>query len=74
MTTEHAWFSFETALRFGSSVHRKPNGGTVNVTRMNADKEVKGVFPRDEKYLGQVIADADGGCVRKTSRVPGINE
>ena len=74
MTTTHAWFSFETALRQGSSLYRKPGGATVNVTRMNPDKDAKGSFPRDEKYLGEVVADQDGGCVRGNRRVPGITD
>jgi hypothetical protein len=72
MTTTHAWFSFETALRKGSSVYRKPDGGTVNVTRMSPDKAGKGSFPADEKYLGEVIAESAGGCVRANRRVPSI--
>ena len=72
MTTTHAWFSFETALRGGSSVYRKPGGATVNVTRMSPDKEGKGSFPRDEKYLGEVIPREDGGCVRENWRVLSI--
>ena len=73
MTTIHAWFSFETALRAGSSVYRKPGGATVNVTRMSAEREGKGAFPRDEKYLGEVVSEADGGCIRGIVRVPGIS-
>src|SRR5437763_14700650 len=34
LATIHAWFSIETASRFGSALYRKPSGGTVNVTRM----------------------------------------
>lgn len=73
MKTIHAWFSFEKALRAGSAVYRKPGGSTVNVTRMSAEKEAKGSFPFDEKYLGEVIAEEEGGCVRATWRVPGIS-
>jgi hypothetical protein len=71
-TTVHAWFSSTTALRLGSSVFRKPSGATVNVTRMNADKDGKGSNPDDEKYLGEVIREEDGGCVKPTHRVKGI--
>jgi len=74
MTTTHAWFSFETALRQGSSLYRKPGGATVNVTRMNPDKDAKGSFPRDEKYLGEVIPENDGGCARGNWRVPSITD
>jgi hypothetical protein len=76
MSTIHAWFSFETALRQGSSLYRKPGAGgaTVNVTRMDPDKDAKGSFPRDEKYLGEVISQEDGGCVRGIQRVPGITD
>ena len=74
MTIIHAWFSFGTALREGSSVFRKPGGATVNVTRTNPDKDAKGSFPRDEKYLGGVIREEEGGCVRGNQRVPGITD
>ena len=74
MKTIHAWFSFETALRAGSAVYRTPGGGTVNVTRRSAEKEAKGSFPPDEKYLGQVVADEEGGCIRETWRVRGISD
>jgi len=70
--TMHAWFSAETALRDGSCVYRKPNGAKVNVTRINAEKASKGSFRNDEKYLGEVIREEDGGCVRGQSRVAGI--
>src|ERR1051325_2198633 len=72
MTTVHAWFSMQRALLEGSSVYRKSSGATVNVTRMSPDKEGKGSFPYDEKYLGEVIREEDGGCVRANRRVPGI--
>ena len=72
MTMIHAWFSAETALRHGSLVYRKPSGATVNVTRMNADLASKGSFWHDEKYLGEVISEANGGCVRELRRVPSI--
>ena len=74
MTTTNAWFSAEFALRHGSSIYRNRSGGTVNVTRLNADRQVKGSFPADEKYLGEVISKDDGGCVRPTTRVPGITD
>jgi len=74
MSITHAWFSFETALRQGSSVYRKPGGATVNVTRMNPDREAKGSFPHDEKYLGEVVPQEEGGCVRANQRVPGITD
>jgi hypothetical protein len=72
MNTVHAWFSFETALRAGSALYRKPGGDSVNVTRMSAERQGRGPFPQDEKYLGEVIAALDGGCIRGTTRVPGI--
>ena len=74
MSTIHAWFSAETALRKGSSVYRKLCGGTVNVTRMSLDKASKGSFWLDEKYLGEVIAQEEGGCVRGQQRVPSITD
>ena len=72
-TTTHAWFSAATALREGSSIYRKPGGSTVNVTRMNSEKDGKGAFPHDEKYVGEVVAQEAGGCVRATARVRSIN-
>ena len=72
MTTVHAWFSVDTALRIGSAVYRKPGGATVNVTRMSAEKDGKGKYNHDEKYLGEVIRAEDGGCVSPTTRVRGI--
>jgi hypothetical protein len=72
MATVHAWFSADTALREGSSVHQKPDGSTVNVTRMNPDKEAKGSYHQDERYVGEVTATEEGGCVRPTQRVGGI--
>jgi hypothetical protein len=72
MATIHAWFSIETATRVGSSVYRKPSGATVNVTRVNDEKDGKGKFRWDEKYVGEVIRSEDGGCIRPNERVPGI--
>ena len=57
----------DTALRIGSAVYRKPGGATVNVTRMSSEKEGKGKFNHDEKYLGEVIRAEDGGCAAPTS-------
>ena len=71
--TVHAWFSAEIALRRGSSRYRKPDGSTVNVTRMNADRESTRGQPQDERYLGEVVPSEDGGCVRGNWRVPSIN-
>src|SRR2546429_9975642 len=72
MTTVHAWFSAETALVKGSAVYRKRDGSTVNVTRMSPDQHGKGSYRQDEKYLGEVVRQEDGGCVRPTWRVEGI--
>ena len=72
MTTIHAWFSADFALRHGSSVYRKPDGSTVNVTRMNALKDGKGSYRQDERYVGEVIPGEDGGCVTPLRRVAGI--
>jgi hypothetical protein len=74
MTTVHAWFSIERAIRDGSAVYRKPSGATVNVTRMSPEKDERGPFPHDEKYLGEVIREQDGGCVRAHWRVAGISD
>lgn len=74
MPTIHAWFSAETALRSGSSVYRKLSGDTVNVTRMNDQKDAKGSFPGDENYLGEVIREEDGGCLEPNHRVAGISD
>ena len=41
---------------------------------MSADKDARGGFPNDEKYLGEVIRAEDGGCVRQNRRVPGISD
>ena len=71
-TTVHAWFSAQIALRDGSCVYPQPGGATVNVTRMSPEKEGKGAFPHDEKYVGEVVSQEDGGCVGPKFRVPGI--
>ena len=73
MTTSHAWFSMDVALRLGSAVFRQVGGSTVNVTRVSAERDAKGTFPADEKYVGEVIAEEAGGCVRDRTRVPGIS-
>jgi hypothetical protein len=74
MTTIHAWFSSASALRFGSSVYRKPDGSEVNVTRMNPERDGKHRGDRDgEMYVGEVIRTEDGGCVRGRTRVDGIS-
>jgi len=72
MATMHAFFSHAAALLNGSSIFRKPSGTTVNVTRVSSDREVDGAFRYTEKYLGQVIGEEDGGCVRALERVDGI--
>jgi hypothetical protein len=72
MATTHAWFSAASALTGGSSVYRKPSGLTVNVTRMNSEKDGKGSHASDEQYVGEVVRAEDGGCVRPQSRVRGI--
>ena len=71
--TTHAWFSSVSALRLGSMVFRKPDGSTVNVTRTNLQKDAKRPAGDEEQYVGQVITAQDGGCVRRMSRVRGIN-
>jgi len=70
----HAWFSAQTALRDGSAIYRKPGGSTVNVTRMNTERESKGSFYHDDVYVGEVIRQEDGGCVREVWRVRGITD
>ncbi len=72
MATIHAWFSAETALGHGSSIYRKPSGSTVNVTRTSSEREGKGSFRPDEKYVGEVLREEDGGCVQSNRRVDGI--
>ena len=73
MARIHAWFSSEAAARFGSMVYRKPDGSTVNVTRMNLQKE--GRRARDsETYVGEVIRTEDGGCVRAKQRVDSMGD
>jgi hypothetical protein len=71
MTSVHAWFSSQLAIRRGSFVYRKPCGLTVNVTRTSADKDA---HRHDEKYVGEVISEADGGCVGPRTRVRGISD
>jgi len=73
MATVHAWFSAETALRQGSSVFRKPDRSTVNTTRTSPERDGKGSFWQDEKYVGEVIRAEDGGCVTPNTRVAGIS-
>jgi hypothetical protein len=72
METTHAWFSSEAALRHGSSVYRKPDGSTVNVTRTNPQREGKSPTGGEEQYVGEVVRTEDGGCVRPIARVRGI--
>ena len=72
MATTHAWFSSATALRHGSTVHRKPDGSTVNVTRVNPQKDAKRPDRDGEAYVGEVIRAEDGGVVRSKRRVDGI--
>jgi hypothetical protein len=73
MATTHAWFSAESALRLGSMVYRKPDGSTVNVTRLDLQKEGKRV-PDSETYVGEVIRTEDGGCVRARRRVDSMGD
>ena len=73
MATIHAWFSSESALRVGSMVYRKPDGSTVNVTRMNVQKDAKAPPGGEEQYVGEVVTTEDGGCVHAMARVPGIS-
>jgi hypothetical protein len=35
-------------------------------------RDGKGSFHQDEKYLGEVISEQDGGCIRPIRRVDGI--
>jgi hypothetical protein len=74
MTTVHAWFSAETALRNGSSVYRKPSGATVNVTRTDPDRNSKGSPRHDDIYVGEVVSSKEGGCVRALRRVRSITD
>jgi hypothetical protein len=52
-------------------VYRKLDGSTVNVTRMNLQREDKRSSP-EETYVGEVIRTEDGGCVQAKKRVAGI--
>jgi hypothetical protein len=72
MSTVHAWFSQMAALRLGSTVYRKASGSKVNVTRTSAVKESEGLWKLDEKYVGEVIEDANGGAAGTRVRVGGI--
>jgi hypothetical protein len=71
-TTTHAWFSANEALAYGSSVYRKRDGSTVNVTRVSDRRESHSSHRHDEQYLGQVVRAADGGRVSERRRVSGI--
>jgi hypothetical protein len=72
MTTQHAWFSSAAALLHGSAVYRKADGSTVNVTRRSGDRESKDPARQEENYVGEVLDDAEGGCVRATWRARSI--
>jgi hypothetical protein len=72
MNVVHAWFSQMAALRLGSTVYRKTSGATVNVTRISAVKDFEGLYKLDEKYVGEVIAEQDGGTVGTRVRIGGI--
>ena len=74
MATIHAWFSSELALRFGSMVYRKPDGSTVNVTRMDLQKDGGRPGRGAEVYVGEVVRSEDGGCVQGSRRVDGISD
>ena len=74
MATTHAWFSSESALRFGSMVYRKSDGSTVNVTRTDPQKEGTRPGRDSETYVGEVVRAEDGGRVRGRHRVGGIGE
>ena len=72
MTTTHAYFSATWALVHGSAVYRKPSGMTVNVTRTNPDKDGRGKHPWDERYVGEVVREEDGGILEPIRLVQGI--
>jgi hypothetical protein len=72
MATVHAWFSSELALRSGSSVYRKPDGSSVNVTRTDLRRDGKAPAGGEEQYVGEVVCVQDGGCVTGNRRVRGI--
>ena len=72
MTTHHAWFSMQVANRHGSAVYHQLGGSPVNVTRTSPEREGRGPFPHDEKYVGQVLADDPTFPARATTRVHGI--
>jgi hypothetical protein len=70
--TIHAWFSAEIALRDGNWVYRKPDGATVNVTRVDVEAPADRWGRPDEIYVGQVLRAEDGGCISPRIRVRGI--
>ena len=72
MATHHAWFSMQVANRHGSAVHHHAGGSPVNVTRTSPDREGRGPFPHDEKYVGEVLADDPAFLAGATTRVRGI--
>ena len=67
MTTAHAYFSATWAAVHGSSVYRRPDGMKVNVTRTNSGKDGRQRHPWDERYVGEVVAADDGGCLDSAS-------
>jgi hypothetical protein len=72
--TIHAWFSSVIALRDGSWRYRKPDGATVNVTRVDAKAPADRWGRPDEIYVGQVVRAEDGGCITPRMRVPGVTD
>jgi len=72
--TIHAWFSSEIALRDGSWVYRKPDGATVNVTRVDIKAPADPWGRPDEIYVGQVVRAEDGGRLATRARAAGIRD
>ena len=74
VTTTHAWFSSVFALRLGSTVYRKPDGSTVNVTRTYPLKDARRPAGDEEQYVGEVVTAEGGGVVPAMWRARGIGE
>ena len=54
----------------GSSVFRKRDGNTVNVTRVSPARNGEGSYRSDECCLDEANRAEDGGCVRPNRLTP----
>jgi len=72
--TIHAWFAADVALREGSWLYQKPDGTTVNVTRVDAKGPTDRWGKPEEIYVGEVLRAEDGGRLTPRTRVVGITD